>query len=584
MSIILGLNCYHPDSSACLVVDGKLVGAVAEERLGQRQKHSAAFPINAIKWLMAENGISLNDIHSIAVSRNPAVNFYQKAKFACKYPVGSIDNIRNRFFRVSSPNNPFKAVQEHLGGTYSPDRQKLVPVEHHVAHAASAYLASPFEEKTLSFSYDGSGDFVSSMIALCDNGNISSFEKDFVPNSLGHFYTALSQFVGFDQFGEEYKVMGLAPYGEPRFVDELSKIISVTSGHRVKIDDSYFRFEDLLRTNLRDADGVWSVPTLYSGKLNSLLGKSRARGSEILQAYMDIARSAQVVFQNAALKIVEHHLEKTSVKHLVLSGGCALNGVVNGLISKSFPEVQFYVPPAAGDDGTAVGAALYADRMQNPQRDRFVMDSAFWGPKYPSSRVLAAITERNLNFIEAKDNFHAAELTANYLAEGLVCGWYQGRSEWGARALGNRSILADPSIKNMKDIINKKIKKRESFRPFAPSILEEDVAEYFEYSVSSPFMTHVVPFKEKWRGVFPAVVHVDGTGRVQTVNKNFNGLYYHLISCLKKKTGHGVVLNTSFNENEPIVDTPEQAIACFLRTDMDVLVMDKFIVRKSERP
>ena len=584
MTVVLGLNCYHPDASACLLVDGCLIGAVAEERLGSRAKHSGGFPSNAIAWLFSENGLSLEDINVIAVSRNAKVNIFPKIKFAGAHPFNFAAHLFKNFLNPYIIANPFEQISSLLGGKYDLRRQRVVSVEHHIAHAASAYLASPFKEKTLSFSYDGSGDFVSSMIALCENGNISSLKKDFVPNSLGHFYTALSQFVGFDQFGEEYKVMGLAPYGEPRFVDELSKIISVTSRHGVKIDDSYFRFDDLLRTNLRDTAGVWSVPTLYSEKLNSLLGKSRARGSEIQQVYMDIARSAQVAFQNSALKIVAHHLEKTSVKHLVLSGGCALNGVVNGLISKSFPEVQFYVPPAAGDDGTAVGAALYADRMQNPQRDRFVMDSAFWGPEYPSSRVLAALTERNLNFIEAKDKFHAAELTANYLAEGLVCGWYQGRSEWGARALGNRSILADPSIKNMKDIINKKIKKRESFRPFAPSILEEDVAEYFEYSVSSPFMTHVVPFKEKWRGVFPAVVHVDGTGRVQTVNKNFNELYYHLISCLKKKTGHGIVLNTSFNENEPIVDPPEQAIAGFLRTDMDVLVMDKFIVTKSERP
>ncbi len=581
MAIILGLNTFHADSSACLVVEGMLVGAVAEERLGPREKHTSRFPENAIRWLFADSGVRLRDITHVAIPRNPRANVTAKLAYVAKNPyrgyAATIEHLR----RGRKTTSMLERLSVICDEDPSKSKFQTVHVEHHLAHIASAYYLSPFETTTAAFSYDASGDFASAMAARCEGAHIEILNRVLLPHSLGFFYTALCQFIGFDQFGEEYKVMGLAPYGEDRFADLMQQLIRVDSDGWFQLNRKFFGMHEGGESGRLDAEGRPVIGRFYTDELVNHIGPPRQRSDLITRREKDIAHSTQARFEQIAIHCLNKLHKLVPTTQLALAGGCALNGVTNARVLRDTPFNEPYIQAAASDDGTCLGAAYWCWHNVVGSRERFHMEHAFWGPEYSTTRLQSAAEQADGYITECDDIEKLVELASSFIADGLVTGWYQGRSEWGPRALGNRSILANPTIPTMKTTINAKIKRRESFRPFAPSVLREDVGTYFEQDVYSPFMMHVVRIKPEWRVRLPAITHVDGTGRLQSVDAETNPLYYRLISAFKRRTGIGMILNTSFNENEPVVDTPEQAIQCFGRTDMDVLCLGNFIISKS---
>lgn len=586
MNAILGFNAFHADSAACLVVDGQLVGAVAEERLGERQKHSPAFPANAIRRLLADAGLRLRDVTHVALARDTKANQVAKAAYVAQHPLQSAGAVLEHLRRGRQT----RTMLEELALACDEDPSQVqfvtVNVEHHLAHIASAYYLSPFEEVTAGFSYDASGDFVSMMAARCEGTRIEILDRVILPHSLGFFYTALCQFIGFDEFGEEYKVMGLAPYGEDRYGDLMHELVRLDEDGWYRLNTEYFGMHrGGGASGALDENGKIAMIRFFTDKLCNVLGQPRAHQDKLTQREMDIARSTQVRFETAAVHCLSRLYSLVPTSRLVMAGGCALNGVANARIHRDTPFQEQYLQAAASDDGTCLGAAYWCWHNVLGRSERFHMPHAFWGPGYSDDRMRAVAESSGSLRRVCSDDAELVEAAADLIAEGLVVGWYQGRSEWGPRALGNRSILANPSLPSMKDTINAKIKRRESFRPFAPSVLKEMVPIYFEQTIDSPFMMHVVTIRPEWRERLPAVTHVDGTGRLQSVEKTSNRLYYDLIQAFQRKTGVGMVLNTSFNENEPIVDTPEQAFDCFKRTDMDALCLGRHIlVKSSVRP
>lgn len=579
MSVILGLNFHHADAAACLLVDGRLVGAVAEERLGDRLKHSPAFPENAIRWLLADNGVRLADVTHVALPRDASANRNAKLRYVLSHPVKGGRAAMAHWTRSKKTQSMLQRLAELCDEDPATISFTTVPVEHHLAHIASSYYCSPFDGITAGFSYDASGDFASAMAVRCEGTTIERLDRVTLPDSLGFFYTALCQFIGFDAFGEEYKVMGLAPYGEDVYADVMRDLVRLP-------DDGWFRFK-------RGAFGMHEggesgavddrshilMGRLWRDPIRAALGAPAKRGA-LTQREKDIARSVQVRFEQAALHCLARLHAMVPTERLIMAGGCALNGVANARILRDTPFTTSYLQAASSDDGTCLGAALWAYHNVIGGAERFHMEHAFWGPQYSDDRQQSAIESTGLPVEAWPEEQPLVERVAQLIAAGRVVGWYQGRGEWGPRALGNRSILANPAVATMKDTINAKIKRRESFRPFAPSVLREDVAIYFEQDVYSPFMMHVVKLKPKWRARLPAITHIDGTGRLQSVDPASNSRYHALIRSVKARTGIGMVLNTSFNENEPIVDTPEQAVDCFMRTDMDALCVGHYLVIK----
>lgn len=580
MTAILGLNAFHPDSSACLLIDGKLVGAVAEERLGPREKHSGRFPENAIRWLLDDAGLRLRDVTHVAVAREPGANLRAKARYMFSNPAIGMRAGRKFLSRQRDTRKTLNDLSTICGEDPAKTSYKVHAIEHHLAHIASAYYMSPYESLTAGFSYDGSGDFASMMAARCEGSKIDVIDRVALPASLGHFYTAICQFIGFDHFGEEYKVMGLNPYGQDLYSEVMSEVVRVEGERWFNLDPRFFNIANGFdNAEVTDA-GLTRLGTIYSDTLSDRLGPPRKRGEPITQREMDIARSTQVRFEQAASNCMKSLQKLVDTPRLAMAGGCGLNGVMNARIQRETAFRDCYHQSASSDDGICIGAAYHCWHTLLGKSERFEMRHSFWGPEYSHDRIREAVVASGMPFNEAPDEDAVIASTADHIAAGAIVGWYQGRSEWGPRALGNRSILANPAIADMKNTINRKIKKRESFRPFAPSVLKEEVGRFFEQDIDSPFMMHVVKFKPEWRETFPAVTHVDGSGRLQSVEPENNPRYYKLISALKDRTGYGIVLNTSFNENEPVVDTPEQAIACFNRTDMDILVLGRFTMMK----
>jgi carbamoyltransferase len=580
MSAILGVNAFHADSAACLVVDGNLVGAVAEERLGKRTKHSSAFPEHAIRRLLGDAGLRLRDITHVALARDPGANRAAKVAYVAQHPVRSAAAVMEHLGRTRRTTGMLEQLAQICDEDPALVKFESVAVEHHLAHISSAYYLSPFESLTAGFSYDASGDFASMMAARCEGARIRIVDRVTLPHSLGFFYTALCQFIGFEEFGEEYKVMGLAPYGEDRHGELMKALVRLDGKGWFELTTGYFGMHEGGESGATDESQRLVMGRLYTKKLVEALGQPRRRGEALTQREMDIARSTQVRFEEAAIHCLEHLHQLVPTPRLAMAGGCALNGVANARIHRETPFKEHYLQAAASDDGTCLGAAFYAWHNVLKQTRRFHMRHAFWGPGYNDEQVRQVAEKSGFRVQCCADDAELVDVAAGLIADGQVIGWYQGRSEWGPRALGNRSILANPAIPTMKDTINAKIKRRESFRPFAPSVLKERVSTYFEQDVSSPFMMHVVRIRPEWRERLPAVTHVDGTGRLQTVEKDDNPLYYRLIEALFRRTGIGMVLNTSFNENEPIVDTPEQALSCFRRTDMDALCLGRYVVCK----
>ena len=587
MTVILGLNAYHADSSACLVRHGKLIAAAEEERF-RRIKHSAGFPSEAIRSCLAEAGVGLDAIEHVAINQDSKANFRKKVGFTlAKRPDLSLvlDKIRNRHKRGN--------IEEELSSTVgSGFRGEVHHVEHHLAHLASAFLVSPFDEAVV-VSVDGFGDFASAAWGVGQGDTIKLDDKVFIPHSLGVFYQALTQYLGFPSYGDEYKVMGLAPYGEPRFMEEMRRIVLLRKDGSFRIDLDFFNHH--LVRGYEWASGEPRVDDEFTPALAKLLGPRRRNGEELTQRHKDIARSVQAMYEEAFFHLLTALHRRYRIDTLALAGGCAMNSVANGKIMSNTPFKRLYIQSAAGDAGGAIGAAFQvwhtlkagSGESGNGKR-RFLMDHAYWGPHYTAENIAALLDSKKAELSAAACSVrligHEAELcrrTAEAIAAGKVIGWFQGRMEWGPRALGNRSILCDPRRADMKEILNQKIKRRESFRPFAPSILREAVPEWFEQDDDVPFMMQVYPIRKEKRGLIPAVTHVDGSGRLQTVTRDTNPLYYRLIETFRDLTGVPMLPNTSFNENEPVVCKPEEALDCFLRTRMDVLVMgNRFISRQ----
>ncbi len=591
MSKILGLSAYHADASAAAVVDGRFVAGVEEERF-RRIKHWAGFPEQAARFCLEEmNGGDLQGITALAVARQPRAYLARKALLALTHPrslrraMGRARNLR----QVAS-------LEERIAAAFGGPAPPLHAVEHHLAHVASAFFCSPFEE-AMCLTVDGFGDFVSTMMAVGRGSSVEVLDRVHFPHSLGLFYTAVTQFLGFPGFGDEYKVMGLAAYGEPRFADPLGKMVPPLPDGTFALDLRYFRHLSE-GVDMTWEDGSPELGLVYTPALAVLLGPPRQPGEELAQRHKDLAASLQKVYEDRFFALVRALQRRTGLKRLALAGGCAMNSLANGKLFDRTDVEEVYIQSAAGDAGTSLGAALYAHHaILGAPRTGFVMEHSYWGPAYAEAAVRRAIAEGlpgsggrdgvwgEIRVEAAGGEERLAEETAAAIAEGAVVGWYQGRSEWGPRALGNRSIVGDPRRADMKDILNLKIKRRESFRPFAPSILEERTGEWFTIDYPDPFMIKVYPIRPEKRPLVPAVTHADGTGRLQTVSRRTNPRYWALIAAFERRTGVPMVLNTSFNENEPIVNTPAEALDCFLRTRMDRLVLgDVVLTRLPQTP
>jgi carbamoyltransferase len=581
--IVLGINSYHGDVSAALLRDGELVEAVEEERF-RRVKHWAGFPQEAIRACLQMGEVDGTRVDHFAVSRNPRAHLLRKALFAVRNRPG-IRLVSDRMKNAGRVGRVTGRIGEAMGLEQAQIRKRMQWVEHHPAHLASSFFVSPFDHAAVC-AIDGFGDFVSTSCAVGEGSRLQILDRVYFPHSLGLVYLAITQYLGFLKYGDEYKVMGLAPYGTPDHTAALRRLVRLERNGRFTLDLSYFRHwsEGI---SMSWEDGEPTMELVYTPKLEALLGPARRPQDPVEPRHEAIAASLQVVFEEAAFHVLRALHKRTGLSRLCLAGGCAMNSVFNGKIREQTPFQEVYVQPAAADNGTALGAALYVWHQILGRPRGFVMNHAFWGPAFGQDAVRSAVRVRSAELDgigcrrrEIADDEERCRWTADQIAEGKIVGWFHGRMEWGARALGNRSIVADPRRADMRDIINAKIKFREKFRPFAPSILEEALDEYFVGAVPDPFMIQVYPVRPEKRAVIPAVTHVDGSGRLQTVNRATNALYWQLLKAFEKATGVPVLLNTSFNENEPIVHKPEEALDCFLRTDMDVLVMESVVIEK----
>ena len=573
--LILGLNSYWSDASACLLVDGRVVAAAEEERF-RRVKHWVGFPTGAIRYCLAEAGATIEDVDHLAVNRKLTANLGRRLLFTLRSrPQPSYLMDRLSGVRV------WRWIERELEAAFPAARWqgRVHRVEHHLAHIASAFWCSPFDS-AVALSVDGLGDFASAAWGLGDDDGLSIDGRVYQPHSLGIFYKALTQFLGFTGWGDEYKVMGLAPYGAPRYVDRLSEVLLLQGDGTYRLNLDYFRHhrEDL---GFQWRNCAPYVGPVYSARLSDLLGEPRRPGAQISNRDRDIARSTQDLFEAGLFNLLAALHDRYGQDSLCLAGGCAMNSVGNGKIYERSPFSEVYVPPAAGDAGGAIGAAATVWSQLGDGRPCGHMDHADWGPSFDRPELEKAVDAKSADLKErgcvvehVEDDDVLLTDTAHAIADGQVVGWFQGRMEWGPRALGNRSILCDPRRADMKALLNRKIKRRESFRPFAPSILREEAGRWFANDDDVPFMEKVFRVREDRCDQIPAVVHVDGSGRLQTVDRASAPRYHALISRFREITGVPCVLNTSFNESEPRVHTPGEAIDCFLRTEMDLLVFD----------
>jgi len=624
---VLGINAYHGDAAAALIKDGRLLAAVEEERFN-RVKHCAGFPTQAVRYCLDVAGIGVEDIEHIGISRDPSAHLHKKILFAAtraakqskQWAVGGQTTIAVSDSRegeggegqrvkvkgeeTESAGNGhrdngkgpgiFRQVKDRLqnaakvrdlkddlaaalNAPVTKLRAQFHNIEHHRAHLASSFYVSPFERAAL-LSIDGFGDFISTMWAIGDGNSIAVLDQVEYPHSTGIVYTATTQFLGFPHYGDEGKVMGLAPYGKPRFINEFREIIHTEPRGQFRLNLDYFRH------HAEGVDMTWDqgspvIGRIFSDEFVRTFGPARQPGTELTDRERDIAASLQQRLEEVGFHILNHLHEQTGLTDLGLSGGVAYNSVMNGkiLLNTSFKRV--FVQPAAGDSGTALGVCyeIYNGILKRERGE--LMLGAYTGPEFSAEQISAELINSGLTFETLTDET-VTKRAARDIADGLVVGWFQGRMEFGPRALGNRSIVVDPRRAEMKDILNDRIKKREPFRPFAPSILEERTTDYFEQDHPAPTMLMVYQVREERRGEIPAVTHVDGSGRLQTVSPEVNPRYYQLISDFNELTGVPVILNTSFNENEPVVCTPRHAIDCFLKTRMDVLYLGNHVVRR----
>jgi carbamoyltransferase len=624
--IILGINAYHGDAAAAIVKDGRLVAAVEEERFN-RFKHCAGFPIQSIKYCLAAARVNIEEIDHIGISRDPSAHLHKKILFAAtraakqagskrlerreqagrpalpaQVEIAVVDKDSAESTEVAitthegNGNGPslFRQIKDRLGNaakvrdlrdelarqlkvSKKTIRAQFHNIEHHRAHLASAFFVSPFDEAAL-LSIDGFGDFISTMWAVGEGNTIEVLGQVEYPHSTGIVYTATTQFLGFPHYGDEGKVMGLAPYGRPRFIKEFREILQTAENGQFRLNLDYFRH------HAEGVDMSWDqgspvIGRIFSDEFAHAFGPPRSPGTPLTDREQDIAASLQLRLEEVGFHTLNYLHELTGLTDLGLAGGVAYNSVMNGKILLNTPFRRVFIQPAAGDSGTALGVCyqIYNAILQQARCE--TMEGAYTGPEFTDQEIRQAIESSDLTF-ERFDDFELTKQAARDIADGLVVGWFQGRMEFGPRALGNRSIVADPRRAEMKDILNDRIKKREPFRPFAPSILEDRVGDYFEQTHPAPTMLMVYQIKEQRRQEIPAITHVDGSGRLQTVSRNLNDRYYQLIADFNDLTGVPVILNTSFNENEPIVCSPQEAIDCFLKTRMDILYLGNFAIRR----
>ena len=581
--LIVGLNAYHGDVAAAVIRDGRLVAALEEERF-RRIKHVAGFPAEAIARGLSMAGATPAEVDVWAIARGRRVHLLRKAWFAVTHRPGAA--LRGQYARTAGR---YAAIAQAIADTFNLPvpavQERCRYVEHHPAHLASAYYTSGLGEAACC-AIDGFGDFVSMSAAHGRGRRLDVIDRVYFPHSLGLLYLAITQFLGFKNYGDEYKVMGLAPYGAPAYTNEIQSLVELDPDGHFSLDLDCFRHWTGEIT-MSWQGGEPTVPDVYTDRLIERLGRPRSADEPVVKRHEDLAASVQRVYEEAAFHVLRGVHRRLPIDALCLAGGCAMNSVANGKIRQHTPFKHVFIQPAAGDNGTALGAALEAwhglGTPQPPER----MTHAYWGTEYDTTAIAAAIQTSGVagqgrcTWTTLDDERELCAATAARIADGQVVGWFQGRMEWGARALGNRSIIADPRRPDMRDIINQKIKFRERFRPFAPSVLAESVDDYFVGAVHDPFMIQVYPVRPDRRETIPAVTHVDGSGRLQSVSRDGNPRYWALIRAFADATGVPVLLNTSFNENEPIVERPEQALDCFLRTDMDALVMGPHVLSKT---
>jgi carbamoyltransferase len=621
--IILGINAYHGDAAAAIIQDGKLIAAVEEERFN-RVKHCAGFPAAAVRYCLQAAGVRLEDVAHIGISRDPSAHLHKKVLFAAgraakqvaggrrqeaggsgqvavaawdeaeasstpaiavnggngKAP-GIFQQVKDRLSNAAKVRDLKSDLAAALGINARDLTARFHNIEHHRAHLASSFFVSPFERAAL-LSIDGFGDFISTMWAVGEGNSIDVLGQVEYPHSTGIVYTATTQFIGFPHYGDEGKVMGLAPYGRPRFIEDFRDIIRTEDRGQFRLNLDFFRH------HAEGVDMSWDqgspvIGRIFSDEFARRFGAPRRPGEALTDRERDLAASLQLRLEEVGFHVLNHLHEQTGLTDLGLSGGVAYNSVMNGKILLHTPFRRIYVQPAAGDSGTALGVCYQIHNGILKQSRGEVMEGAYTGPEFSNEEIRSELKHFDLQF-ETYSDRELTKRAAQDIAAGLVVGWFQGRMEFGPRALGNRSIVADPRRAEMKDILNDRIKKREPFRPFAPSVLAEHMGDYFEQTHPAPTMLMVYQIKAERRAAVPAITHVDGSGRLQTVTPDLNPRYYQLISDFYKLTGVPIVLNTSFNENEPIVCTPREAINCFLKTRMDVLYVGNCAVRRNKEP
>jgi carbamoyltransferase len=574
--IILGLNAYHADSSAAIFVDGVLIAATEEERF-RRIKHWAGFPSEAIKFCLQEVNCSLADLAAITIGRDPGAKRLHKMAFVLKHP-----RVAQALWNQRTANQDdiqllherFREVEP--GVDTAMVRSKLQFIEHHRSHLASAFYPSPYEEAAI-LSIDGSGDFTTTMLSKGKGTEIEVLESVDFPASVGLFYTAFTQFLGFPHYGDEYKVMGLASYGEPRYVEQVAQVLPLIPGGLYRWRPEFFDFRQGVVTY---PDHLPTITPLYGPALVERFGPARQPGEALTQYHKDLAASVQRHTEEVIFHVLRRLHTLTGLSRVCIAGGVAQNSVANGKITRNTPFEEVYIPSAGHDAGISMGSAQYHIH-QNLQRPRTApIFSAYTGSCCSDDTIADYLQSQGVAFERIASDAELYDRVTDALIGGAVVGWFSGRAEFGPRALGARSILVDPRRSDAKDQLNAKIKRRESFRPFAPSILAEHVGNWFELDEPVPFMEKVFPIKKERHAEIPAVTHVDGSGRLQSVMAEVAPRYHGLISRFYEKTQVPILLNTSFNENEPIVNAPQHALDCFLRTHMDMLVLGNCVVQR----
>lgn len=563
---ILGISCFYHDAAACLTKDGIVIAAAEEERF-TRKKHDTSFPINAIDYCLKEGGIDVKQVDYIGFYEKPLLKFERLlSQHLEMFPFSfwsfykALPSWINEKLRVPS------VIRKKL--KYKGD---ILFIEHHLAHAASAFLVSPYEEAAI-LTVDGVGEWATASYGYGKGNSITLLKELRFPNSVGLLYSTVTAHLGFSVNNSEYKVMGLSPYGNPTYYDKLKKLVDIKEDGSIEFDMSYFDYHYKL--------------TMPSKKFVEEFGAIRKPDEEVNQKHKDIAASLQKITEEILFKMLNHIYNETKMENICMAGGVTLNSVANGKITRNTPFQNVWIQPAASDAGTSLGVAAYIHNVIFGNKRKYVMKSAYLGPSFSTDYIKNFLDKNNIVYKKFKDDNAMIKLSAKLIHDNNVVGWFQGRMEWGPRALGARSILSNATNPNMKDILNTKVKHREHFRPFAPVISKEDVHEYFEIDKNEEsFMLFVYPFKEKQKKLVPSVVHVDGTGRLQTISKKENNLYYGIIKEFEKLSGVPILVNTSFNiRGEPIVCTPEDAYKCMMGTGIDYLVMDKFLIKRGDNP